>query len=463
MPLQRFAAILRGRWRTAAAVWVGTVAFTILAAFLSGAQYKAVAMVMVEPKIVDPAAGITLPGTMPNHIPTEIDVIQSERVALRALHAVNLQTSEVWRNRWKEATQERGDFEAWLAEQLLKKFDVKPSRESNVLTLAFTSTDPAFAAQLANAFTRAYMETSLELRTDPARESNTVFDENSKRLRSNLEQAQRKLSDFQQKAGLVATDERFDVENMRLLELSSQVVTLQAAAANAAGRERQGSLHPESMQEVQKDLLVASLAAELAKQEGRLVELSSRLGTRHPTVIELRDSIGELRARAAQASRRAAASIVTEKKVADERLAEAQQSLQAQRVTVLRLKAQRDQATVLQRELENAQRAYDAVLTRSSQTAMESRGARPNVSVLKVATPPALPSWPKPWIVVGAASVIGLLLAIAVVLMRETSDIRLRSLDDVTDRLGQPVLAVLRGPRAALGQPRREKLALQQS
>jgi capsular polysaccharide biosynthesis protein len=73
-----------------------------------------------------------------------------------------------------------------------------------------------------------------------------------------------------------------------------------------------------------------------------------------------------------------------------------------------------------------------------------------------------LPSWPKPWIVVGAASVIGLLLAIAVVLMRETGDIRLRSLDDVTDRLGQPVLAVLRGPRAALGRPRREKLALQQ-
>ncbi len=461
MSLQRFAAILRARWLTAALVWALTVMFAVLVNLLS-AQYKAVGMVLVEPQTVDPAAGLAVPGTVPNHIPTEIDVVQSERVALRALHTLGLEKDAKWLGRWNEETGGRGDFEAWVAEQLLKKFDVRPSRESNVLTLAYRSADPAFSAQVVNAFMRAYMDTSLDLRTEPARQSNTIFDETSKRLRADLERAQQKLSRFQQNAGLVATDERVDVENMRLLELSSQVVTLQSAAANAVGRERQGGVNPENMQEVLRDPTVAALTTDLARQEGRFAELAVRLGEQHPTVQELRNGINDLRTRLARASKRAGDSIVTERKVAEDRLGNARAALQAQRVTVLRLKAQRDEAAVLQREVENAQRTYDLALTRSSQTALESRGTRGNISILRVATAPALP-WLKTGLIFGAASIIGFLLAIAAVLVREMRDVRLRSLEDVTERLQQPVLVVLKRSGAALTAPRRQQFLLKHS
>jgi polysaccharide biosynthesis transport protein len=458
MPLDRFLAILRARWFTVALLWLLTVAVAVLAAFFS-AQYKAVGMVLVEPKTVDPAVGLSLPGVLPNHIPTEIDVVQSERVALRAMRALELQNSARWRQQWDEATGGRGDFEAWVADQILRNFDVRPSRESNVLTLAFRSEDPTFSARVVNALMEAYIETSMELRTEPARQSNTVFDETAKRLRAQLESSQNKLSQFQQTNGLlVANDERMDVENVRLIELSSQVVALQSAAAAAAGRERQGNLQPENMQEVLRDPMVTALATDLARQEGRLAELASRMGERHPSVVELRNSINDLRARTAHATKRASDSIVTERKVAEEHLANARAALQAQRATVLRLKARRDEANVLQREVENAQRAYDAALTRSSQTAMESRGPRPNVSVLKVATAPALP-WLKPWPIIAAASVIGLLLGIAAALVREMTDRRLRSIEDVTDQLEQPLLAVL-GRRSALAGRARAPLLL---
>ncbi|HKB55295.1 MAG TPA: hypothetical protein VKD22_14960, partial [Ramlibacter sp.] len=89
--------------------------------------------------------------------------------------------------------------------------------------------------------------------------------------------------------------------------------------------------------------------------------------------------------------------------------------------------------------------------------------ARAHVSVLRVATPPAVPAWPKPAIMIGAAGLAGLLIAIAAALARESGDIRLRSLEDVTGRLGQPVVAILGRRQAALPQPAHEHLLLKQS
>ena len=49
-----------------------------------------------------------------------------------------------------------------------------------------------------------------------------------KALREKLEVAQSALSDYQQKARIVATDERLDHENAKLNELSSQLTLVQA-------------------------------------------------------------------------------------------------------------------------------------------------------------------------------------------------------------------------------------------
>ena len=57
-------------------------------------------------------------------------------------------------------------------------------------------------------------------------------------------------------------------------------------------------------------------------------------------------------------------------------------ALEAQRAKVLRMKAVRDEGLVLVRDVENAQRAYDAVLARFTQTSLESQTTQSNVNVL---------------------------------------------------------------------------------
>lgn len=441
--------LLRARWRFAVLVLLGVVSLATAISLLRTPQYTATASVVLDVKSPDPIAGVVLPGlTTVGYMATQMGVLQSERVALGAIRRLKLDQDPDYEKKWREATQGRGDFKSWLSERLLRKLDASPGRDSNVIMVGYTAPDPNFAAAVANAFVESYIDTTLELRVEPAKQYASLFDARGKQLRDELERAQQKVSEYQQKNGvIVATEERLDVENQRLQELTSQLVLMQSAATESGSRQGQSVVRPEKLPEVVTNPLLVGLNTELSKQESRLHELTERLGDNHPDVVELRSNIAQLRKRIDNETRRVAGSVSVTNEVNQTRLAQARQAVADQRAKLLRLKTQRDEAAVLQRDVENAQRSYDAVQTRVNQSSVESQATQTNVSVLKHATPPALPSSPKLVLNLSVAVLVGLLLAVAAAVLRESRDQRLRSERDVVDLLKLPLLGVMSSRR----------------
>src|SRR2546430_11735961 len=68
------------------------------------------------------------------------------------------------------------------------------SSDLSVIQASFTCADPRWAAAIANAYAKAYVDTMLELRVAPTRKAAAWFDEQLKGLRANLEDAQAKLA-----------------------------------------------------------------------------------------------------------------------------------------------------------------------------------------------------------------------------------------------------------------------------
>jgi chain length determinant protein EpsF len=435
---------LRARWRIALAVLLLTVAAVAAFTLTRTPQYTATASVVLDVKSPDPIAGMVLPGMgTAGYMATQVNVLQSERVALRAVETLGLDKDPDRRAQWQQATDGQGSFKSWVSDGLSSKLDVMPSRDSNVITVAYTSPDAAFAAAAANAFVKAYIETTLELRVEPARIYNGFFDERGKQLRESLEKAQAKLSAYQQSKGIIASDERLDVETLKLSELTSQLVQLQAVANESGGRQSQSARNASQMSEVFNSPVLVSLSSELAKAEARADELRTRLGENHPEMTELRARMAQLRTGIAAETRRVASSLAINNDVNQGRLGQLQAAVEEQRGKLLRLKDQRDESTVLQRDVENAQRSYEAILTRASQTAVESQATQTNVSVLKQATPPPYPSSPRVRLNITIGFLVGALLAMAAALLRELRDRRLRTDQDVLRGLAQPLLGVL--------------------
>src|SRR5690606_17403712 len=109
-----------------------------------------------------------------------------------------------------------------------------------VINVAYSSGDPQVAAEMANAFADAYIETNLELKTDPARQQAGWFEAQVAELRKALESAQQRLSEYQSEQEIVASSsERVDLENARLAEVSSQLIAAQGSMYAAQSRQRQ--------------------------------------------------------------------------------------------------------------------------------------------------------------------------------------------------------------------------------
>jgi uncharacterized protein involved in exopolysaccharide biosynthesis len=108
------------------------------------------------------------------------------------------------------------------------------------------------------------------------------------------------------------------------------------------------------------------------------------------------------------------------------------------------LKKGHGEASLLQQEVANAQRAYDAVSQRASQSNLESQTQQTNASVLSPAVEPLKPSSPKILLNIALAIFLGGLLGIGAALLMELTDRRIRSRDDVKQALGLPILAELK-------------------
>lgn len=450
MTFGQFLSILRARWWAALLVFILVVATTLAVNLLLPKQYKATASVLVDTK-PDPVSIAMFGGQSPGFMATQVDIIQSDRVAQRVVRNLKLAENPQIRKQWQDETKGQGSIESWMGSVFQRSMDVVPSRESSVISVNYKAPDPRFAAALANAFVQAYIDTSLELRVDPARQYSSFFETRAKEAREALEAAQSKLSSFQREKGIIASDERLDIENSRLNELSSQLTALQAMAAESGSRQAQAQgAQGDRMQEVLNNGLILGLKSDLSRSEARLQELSIRFGDAHPQVQEIKANVAELRTRLEAETRKVTSGVGLTNTITRQRESDVRASLDAQRAKVLKLKAVRDEGTVMMRDVENAQRSYDAVLQRFTQTNLESQTKQSNVNMLTEAIAPLTPATPRVLVNTILAAVGGLLLAAGTALALELRDRRVRNVDDVVATLELPVLVTLPKPGSKL-------------
>jgi uncharacterized protein involved in exopolysaccharide biosynthesis len=267
-------------------------------------------------------------------------------------------------------------------------------------------------------------------------------------LRERLENAQEALSAYQRQKGIVATGGSMDYETTRLNEISSQLTQIEALRADTSSRQEQAGAGNENVQEVLQNPLISSLKADLVRADAAWRAAQLRLGTGHPDYLKAQSEVAALRERIELETRRVASSIASANQVNLQREAGLRASLAAQKRKVLELEEGRDGITVLQRDVDGAQRAYDAVRLRLAQTNLESQAQRTNIAVLTPAEPPLQPSSPNVLLNTFIGIFVGTLLGVGIALLFELKQRRVRSFDDLTETLTVPVLASIGGDRA---------------
>jgi chain length determinant protein EpsF len=444
MNVHQFLLILLARKKIILTTLLLTVALALGWSLIQGKTYKATASVLLNYKGVDPLTGLTMPGQLlPGYMATQIDIISSKNVALRVVDALHLASSPAVIQQFNEANEGRGSVRDWLADLLLKKLEIVPSRESSVVEISFKGADPAFAAAVANAFADEYEKITVQLKTQPAKKASSYFNEQTKQLRDNLEAAQARLSKYQQEKGIVSLDNnRVDVELQRLNELSAQLVAAQTAAMEGNSRQAAAGSALTSP-DVANNALIQQMRANLATAEGKFADTSQRYGKNHPSYMAAKAELDKVRGELNAALGTVSRSVGANAQVMRAREAELTDAVAKQKAKVLELNRARDELGVLLKDLDSAQRAFDAASQRFSQTRIEAQSEQSDISLLNPAVAPTEPSGPRVLLNTLVGILAGTVLGVGLALLLELLNRPVRSPSDVKDMLGIPVLGTI--------------------
>jgi len=481
--LEKLLLILHKHIRLIGGMFVAGILIAGITTYLTPKMYSATTLVNFEFKSANPIDinGRSLDAD--TYIFTQIDIINSKTVAQKvedglteyekerlvtAFHAEisiigrywrkiknigkmmfpseDASTAEVALDQDEKQTLNMQSSYGWLAQLIGSNLEVVPRFKSRIVEITYSSTDPRIAALMANRFAEAYVATNLQMTIDPARKTAAWFDEQLKSLRQKLEEAQSKLTAYQQKEGIVSSNERLDTESARLQELSSQLVSAQQVTRNAVTEQKklQEVLGNDSslmtFGPVFSNPVVKSIKREIREFEGRLVKLSASLGANHPTYRRAKSEL-----QAARQRLRAEVAVIRDGINNNADLTEAREdalseSLARQKQLVLDLKKEHDKIAVLQRDVASAQSTYNGALTQLNITRMQSMVDQTNVAIVDTAIVPRRPSSPelKKYVILGALA--GLLLGIGITVLLEILVRRVNSKDDITVELGIPLL-----------------------
>ena len=445
MTFQQFLLALRGRWKIFLALLGATVVAAFLVTLVMPKTYEAFTSVLVDAKddqMINQPLGS--PRQNIGYMQTQIDIIQSQRVARKVVEELKLADNPGIKAAFAKSTGGRGDVVDWVAGGLLHDLKVDSS-QSSVIQLRYTAHDSKFAADVANAFAKAYVDTTLKLRVEPTKEAAQWFDEQLKGLRADLESAQAKLAAFQRENGILATDERIDIETTRLNTLSNEALAASAQSYDAASKlgQARGRTSPESLPDVIANPMIQGLKADLLRAESKLAEASTRLGPNHPEYQQRAAEVKALRERMNAEMAKVVGGVQSATSQSYAREQALKRDLDAQKKRVEQLRDARSQSVILQRDVDTAQKAYEAALQRYLVNKVESTARTTNVTILAPAVEPMAPLRPRMSLNLAVGVFVGMLLGLAAVFFLELLDRRVRSTGDLEIGVEAPLLGTL--------------------
>ena len=430
----------RHRVFLAASALVG-LTLGVVVAFLQTPQYRAAAMLQIEPPTpnfltVSEALG-------PGGFWQNADFYNTQ---FRVLKSPTLGRLAVQRMKAAEAPPFVGSRDPGGV--FMARISIEPVPESRLVVLAVMHPDPKEAALWANTLADVYIEQSLASRVDAAQQAYQWLQDRLATTQSTMRAAQEKLLKSQgpdvyvpegATTASTSTIAKLSEDYMALQSrrIGVDAVLKQIAEMMAAGK----SL--ETVPQVASDEIVRGLNAQTASLQAELGKLLEKFKEAHPQVQRVHQQLEDARkakdARAQQITDGLRAELVqlqrqeTDLKAAMDQY-RAQAAAQSQKAT---------EYEILRKEATSAAGLYDVLLQKLKEADIAQSVRSNNITITDRALPPATPLFPRKTRIALMGLLAGIGLGVGVVLLRDYFDDTFHGAEEIERYLHVDVLAAV--------------------
>jgi capsular exopolysaccharide synthesis family protein len=426
-------------------------------------------------------------------IRTEIAIIQSRKIARRAIERMDLNLDpefnsklravgsiEIWRQslaewldpRDRESAdgslagegaeaeepegQKRKELDATI-DQFLKHLTVIPQRRSRVVEISFESNSPKIAAEAANTIADFYIVAQLEAKFEATKRATTWLNERVEQLRDEVIGKERAIEQYRAQFGLLQGGQEATLATEQISELNAQHILELARLAEAQARLRQANKllnSPEGIEtsvEVLQSPLIRGLRGQESLLEREIAELSEEYGDRHPTLLNKRAELRDLRTKIQLEVKRVIQGLRNEVSIARARVASLAASLDQFKQEMAQLNQSEVQLRALELDASASRTLLETLLERTKQTTSQESFQQADASVVSYAAEPTNPSFPRTSLILALALILAVAQGVFLAFAIEKLDLGFRSAEQTSRVLGLKPLGLL---------PKVSKLAL---
>src|SRR5262245_16746004 len=282
-------------WRKHRWLITGIFLLTVLTVGVWTAQqipiYRASATIMIDPEApkfvnlpeVTPL-GASAPWD-PNYYPTQYEIIKSGPVLEKAIEAVNL----------KERAPHLSSYRVLQGSVM-----VEPRRNTRLVMITVEQSDPALAADIANAMAAAYAQYNLQLKMKGASEALSWLTDEANRLRAKVQESAVALQNYRVRAGILGLEEQRKITAQKIIDLNKSYLEAQAQRLSIEAKLQQVTQTPRDGVGVQTvtaggtNSLVEKLRGEIADLEVERSKLLRVYKGKHPEILKVEARIQQV-------------------------------------------------------------------------------------------------------------------------------------------------------------------------
>lgn len=452
--LRQMLAVLSIRRRLFFSIWGGLLLLCVLYCLIAPNQYEAGAKVALRTTpasalSMDPAAapaGASSLLAAPVEQETLANYFRSDQLAWRVIVGLKLYQAPAFDGRFAalfpgyRPDQRSPEAEAYLLERFGKRLRVEVMPRSTVIQIRFRTRDAALSKAVVDSLIRCYVEQSNETRMRSTAQQTDWLAGQLKELKAQVDADRRRLSEFQDRHGLLNTPDTLsngmpgeEEHNSTLLEIDELGRQLVAATTDRILREAQyrsaSAGDPEMVIAADPKLQAeyGSLATALLEQirqrhsdlELEQAQLSAERGPNFPRVVEIRRQLADLdeqrKAEDAKLVERFRSALAT----AADREQMVKKSLDKLTGEGMRLNEAATQYAVMRQEALASHELYMRVEERLEEAGLAAGLESSNISIVDAARQPVKPVTPDWLLCLGITFFAGLWLAVGGALLME--------------------------------------------
>lgn len=331
-----------------------------------------------------------------------------------------------------------------LEQKLLENLQITPRRETNLVDVTFSSTEPALIPKVVNNLMKEFIDWRMQKRIESSKTANKQLEQQVQEARIQLEEARKKLNQYAHRAGIVSLDSKLNQIYKQMENINQALAKAEKERIIAEARYRQAKRSDlQSLPQVVDNELIQELRKEYAQLQGNYQELLSTYKPGYPKMKNLKARMEDIRERIQEEENRILNSLRNTYLSAKETEESLQEKYEESKKLAMKLNDKATQYKILQQEVQTNKQIYQSLLDRSKEIHASVGTGLSNIQIVSEAERPLMPYKPKIPRNLLLALVIGSMGGVGSAFFLEYLDNTIKKVDEVSDRFGIPVLGVV--------------------